>query len=77
MRRATLRRFRVRRTVTGSWRARYVDEEGHEHAKGFTRKADAHAWLDNEITAKFASGTMYPRGRIAPAHTDWSTRQVG
>ena len=23
------------------WRARYVDERGREHAKGFTRKVDA------------------------------------
>jgi hypothetical protein len=39
------------------WRARYVDEKGSEHAKGFTRKTDAQKWLDSEVTAKFATGT--------------------
>ena len=39
------------------WRARYVDDQGHERAKAFTRKADAQAWLDCEVTAKLATGT--------------------
>ena len=26
------------------WRARYVDDSGREHAKGFGRKTDAQAW---------------------------------
>jgi integrase len=39
------------------WRARYVDDQGHERAKAFTRKADAQAWLDSEVTAKLATGT--------------------
>jgi integrase len=38
------------------WRARYVDERGREHAKGFTRKVDAQAWLDGQ-TAALVSGT--------------------
>ena len=38
------------------WRARYVDERGTEHAKGFARKADAQAWLDKQ-TAALVSGT--------------------
>ena len=28
------------------WRARYVDDRGREHAKGFARKVDATHWLD-------------------------------
>jgi integrase len=39
------------------WRARYVDDEGHERSKQFARKVDAQRWLDNEITAKLATGT--------------------
>lgn len=39
------------------WRARYVDDQGREYAKAFARKSDARRWLDNEITAKFATGT--------------------
>jgi integrase len=37
------------------WRARYVDECGREHAKGFGRKVDAQNWL-NEITAAVVTG---------------------
>ena len=39
------------------WRARYVDDQGCERAKGFARKTDAQKWLDSEVTAKFATGT--------------------
>lgn len=39
------------------YRARYVDDDNREHAKGFSRKRDAQQWLDSEVTAKFATGT--------------------
>jgi integrase len=39
------------------WRARFVDDDGHERAKGFQRKSDAQRWLDAEVTAKLATGT--------------------
>lgn len=62
------------------WRARYVDDEGREHAKGFTRKSDAQAWLDTEITAAFVTGTYVDpqRGKItfASFYKEWSRRQV-
>jgi integrase len=32
------------------WRARYVDENGNEHAKGFGRKTDAQAWLNKQVS---------------------------
>lgn len=32
------------------WRARYVDENGKEHAKGFGRKADATNWLNKQVS---------------------------
>lgn len=37
------------------WRARHVDDNGREHAKGFARKADAQRWL-NEATAAVVTG---------------------
>jgi integrase len=37
------------------WRARYVDEDGREHTKAFTRKVDAQSWLD-EVTAAVVTG---------------------
>lgn len=32
------------------WRARYVDDTGKEHAKGFSRKVDAQQWLDKQVS---------------------------
>lgn len=32
------------------WRARYVDDGGREHAKGFGRKVDAQKWLDKQVS---------------------------
>lgn len=32
------------------WRARYVDENGKEHAKGFGRKIDAQSWLNKQVS---------------------------
>lgn len=32
------------------WRARYVDESGKEHAKGFGRKSDAQNWLNKQVS---------------------------
>lgn len=37
------------------WRARYVDEQSREHARGFARKVDAQRWLD-EVTAAVVTG---------------------
>lgn len=62
------------------WRARYVDDDGREHAKGFARKSDAKAWLDTEITAAFATGTYVDptRGKItfASFYKAWAERQI-
>lgn len=38
------------------WRARYVDDDGREQTKRFTRKRDAEAWLD-QTTADLVTGT--------------------
>jgi hypothetical protein len=32
------------------WRARYVDDTGREHAKGFSRKVDAQQWLNKQVS---------------------------
>lgn len=61
------------------WRARYVDDNGKEHAKSFARKTDAQDWLD-EVTTAFATGTYVDpqRGKItfASFYKGWSARQV-
>jgi integrase len=51
------------------WRARYVDDQGGEHAKGFRRKADAQAWLDGQ-TAAVVGGT-----HVAPRNAQLTVQQ--
>lgn len=56
------------------WRARYVDGDGREVAKGFSRKVDAQRWLDN-ITATIVTGTYVAPGAgaatVATMHKQW------
>lgn len=61
------------------WRARYVDEDGQEHAKGFARKVDAQAWLDEVVTAQVTGTYVDPRrGRVtfSSFYAEWSKRQI-
>jgi hypothetical protein len=46
----------IARRPDGSWRARYRDEAGREHARHFERKVDAQRWLD-EVTTSVVTGT--------------------
>jgi integrase len=61
------------------WQARYVDDRGREHTKLFARKTDAQVWLDNEVTAKFATGTyVAPEAgwvTVAAVYNSWSASQ--
>ncbi|MGA5543517.1 tyrosine-type recombinase/integrase [Mycobacterium sp. NPDC051198] len=61
------------------WRARYVDDDGREHAKGFAKKSEAQAWLDNDVTTKFATGTYVTpaagRVTVGDVYTSWSASQ--
>ncbi|QUD84614.1 site-specific integrase [Gordonia polyisoprenivorans] len=43
------------------WRARYVDDRGQEHAKGFARKVDAQGWLDAQTAALVGGTHVAPR----------------
>jgi integrase len=43
------------------WRARYVDDRGREHAKGFDRKVDAQRWLDQQTAAVVDGRHVAPR----------------
>src|SRR5260370_22064201 len=43
------------------WRARYVDDEGREHARGFGRKTDAVGWLDKQTSALVVGTHVAPR----------------
>ena len=46
----------IKKRADGSWRARYRDAAGREHAKHFPRKLDAQRWLD-EVTTAVVTGT--------------------
>src|SRR3954462_14794431 len=46
----------IARRPDGTWRPRYRDAEGKEHARHFDRKVDAQRWLD-EVTTSVITGT--------------------
>lgn len=52
----------VQKRPNGSWRARYRDVAGKEHARHFKRKVDAQKWLD-EVTADVVTGRYVDPGR--------------
>ncbi|MGH3969959.1 MAG: tyrosine-type recombinase/integrase [Mycobacterium sp.] len=58
------------------WRARYVDGDGREVARGFTRKVDAQNWLD-EVTSTIVTGTYVAPGAgtvtVGEMHEQWLT----
>ncbi len=61
------------------WQARWVDDDGYEQSKSFDTKGAAKQWLDNEITAKVATGTYVPPRAgvltVAEVYTSWSASQ--
>ncbi|MEE2855409.1 MAG: site-specific integrase [Actinomycetota bacterium] len=56
------------------WRARYVDGDGREVAKGFGRKVDAQKWLD-DVTSTIVTGTYVAPGAgnvtVGAMHKQW------
>jgi integrase len=59
--------------------ARYVDDEGREHSKAFSRKSDAQAWLNDVVAAQMTGSYVDPkRGQVtfASFYAEWSKRQV-
>lgn len=61
------------------WRARYVDTNGNEHERLFTRKVDAAAWLDT-VTSTIVTGTyVAPKAgmvTISVIHEQWLKTQA-
>lgn len=55
------------------WLARYVDDQGREHTKSFTRKVDAGQWLDGQ-TAAVVSGTHVDPRAGAITFRDYAER---
>jgi integrase len=66
----------VKQRSNGSWRARYRDAAGKEHARHFALKRDAQRWLD-EITASVVTG-QYVHPRAGAIIWDaWTAAWVG
>jgi integrase len=69
----------VKKRPNGSWRARYRDEQGKEHARHFPRKKDADDWL-NSITVQVGTGTyVNPNaGKVTlqDYYATWAERQI-
>ncbi|MDQ0103702.1 integrase [Paenarthrobacter nicotinovorans] len=61
----------IQKRENGSWRARYRDEDGKEHARHFPRKVDAQRWLD-EVTASVVSGTYVDPKTAMATVQEWS-----
>lgn len=45
----------------GKWRARYRDHRGKEHARHFSRKVDAQAWIDKVTASQIRGDYVDPR----------------
>ena len=55
----------VQKRANGRWRARYKDAEDREHARHFTRKADAELWLAHVRADQLRGTYVDPRaGKI-------------
>lgn len=55
----------IQKRPGGSWRARYRDDAGREHARHFTRKVDGQRWLDEQTATIVTGQYVDPRaGRV-------------
>lgn len=63
--------------MVATYRARYRDSTGKEHARHFRRKVDAQAWIDEETAATVVGTWSDPsRGRVtlATVAESWATK---
>ncbi len=61
------------------WQARYVDDDGREHAKAFATKTGANEWLQTVMSALVTGNYVDPEsGKVtfASFYADWSQRQI-
>nr|MBA2456430.1 site-specific integrase [Nocardioidaceae bacterium] len=63
----------IQRRTNGSWRARYRDAAGREHAKHFDRKVDAQRFLDG-VTSAVVTGAYVDPTLSQVTVADWSAR---
>src|SRR4051812_13812260 len=63
----------IKRRADDSWRARYRDAAGKEHARHFSRKVDAQRWLD-EVTSSVVTGTYTDPALSKVTVGEWGRR---
>ena len=61
----------IARRPDGSWRARYRDAAGKEHARHFDRKVDAQRFLDT-VTASIVRGDYVDPARSRMTVGEWA-----
>lgn len=69
----------IRQRPNGTWRARYRDDDGKEHARHFDRKRDAQAWLNSTASAIITGTYVDPKTSkvtLQSFYDDWSQRQL-
>lgn len=69
----------IQKRDNGSWRARYRDDAGKEHARHFPRKIDAQKWLDGVTVSVVTGSYVDPKsGKVTlrTFYAEWSTRQI-
>jgi integrase len=69
----------IQKRTNGTWRARYRDTAGKEHARHFARKVDAQSWLDS-VTSSIQTGTWVDPARsrmtVGILATQWLAGKV-
>ena len=69
----------IQKRPNGSWRARYRDADGKEHARHFPRKIDAQKWLDGVTAAVVSGNYVDPKaGKVTfrSFYDEWASRQI-
>jgi len=69
----------IQRRPAGSWRARYRDPSGREHARHFRRRIDAERWLASVEHSKHRGEWIDPalsRMTVGQWSTTWLEAQV-
>ena len=64
----------------GSWRARYRDTDGKEHARHFSRRVDAQCWIDSVTVSVVRGDYVDPgAGKVTLRHyaQGWQASHVG
>lgn len=69
----------IRQRPDGTWRARYRDDDGKEHARHFKLKRDGQIWLDEVASSRLTGSYVAPaaqRGTLAEFYADWVEHQL-